>query len=182
MKRVLIVLSLFFVLLSFLSAQESKEESGKKKGTEVKQEKKVESSDVNKELDEGKGKQPVDKGSSLYVYDPKGRRDPFVDLLRGASAKGKREFKEGVAGLNIDELELEGIIRKGNIPYAQFKGPDNKSYLVRAGVEVYDGRLTRINPKSVVFVKTYQLGASAEEGNKIKIIKRLNPEEEESGK
>ena len=42
-----------------------------------------------------------------FVYNPEGRRDPFWNLLQGKSVKENREAIEGIAGLMIDELELE---------------------------------------------------------------------------
>jgi len=45
-----------------------------------------------------------------FVYNPEGRRDPFWNLLQGKSVKENREAIEGIAGLMIDELELEGIV------------------------------------------------------------------------
>ena len=45
-----------------------------------------------------------------FSYNPEGRRDPFWNLLQGKSVKENREAIEGIAGLMIDELELEGIV------------------------------------------------------------------------
>jgi len=113
-----------------------------------------------------------------FVYKPQGRRDPFWDLLKGKSVKIKREAKEGIAGLLIDELELEGIIYNQGKYIALFKGPDGRPYDVRVGDNVYDGEIIKIDAVSVVFkrILTIALG-----GTKEKIItKRLTPEEEES--
>ena len=54
-----------------------------------------------------------------FVYNPEGRRDPFWNLLQGKSVKENREAIEGIAGLMIDELELEGIIFRPRV----FQGP-----------------------------------------------------------
>ena len=50
--------------------------------------------------------------SGEFVYNPMGRRDPFWDLLKRNSSKLKKKRKAGLAGLDIDQLELEGIIKK----------------------------------------------------------------------
>jgi Tfp pilus assembly protein PilP len=113
-----------------------------------------------------------------FVYKPKGRRDPFWDLLKGKSVKIKREAKEGIAGLLIDELELEGILFKQGKYIALFKGPDGRPYDVKVGDSVYDGEIIKIDVNTVVFkrILTIALG-----GTKEKIItKRLTPEEEAS--
>lgn len=118
---------------------------------------------------------------SDFVYKPRGRRDPFWDLLKGKSVKIRREAKEGIEGLLIDELELEGILSKENGLYiALFKGPDGRPYDVKVGDNVYDGEIIKIDINTVVFkrILTIALG-----GTKEKIItKRLIPEEEASKK
>jgi len=113
-----------------------------------------------------------------FVYKPKGRRDPFWNLLRGKSVKIKREAREGIAGMLIDELVLEGIILKGRKFIALFKGPDGRPYDVKVGDSVYDGEVIKIDLNSVVFkrILTIALGGTKE---KI-IIKTLIPEEEAS--
>jgi Tfp pilus assembly protein PilP len=115
-----------------------------------------------------------------FVYKPNGRRDPFWDLLKGKSVNIKREQKEGIEGLLIDELELEGIINKKGKFIALFKGPDGRPYDVIVGNSVYDGEIIKIDVNTVVFkrILTIALG-----GTKEKIItKRLTPEEEASKK
>lgn len=118
---------------------------------------------------------------SDFVYKPRGRRDPFWDLLKGKSVKIRREAKEGIEGLLIDELELEGILSKETgVFIALFKGPDGRPYDVKVGDSVYDGEIIKIDINSVVFkrILTIALG-----GTKEKIItKRLIPEEEASKK
>lgn len=115
-----------------------------------------------------------------FFYKPGGRRDPFWDLLRGKSVKVKREAKEGIAGLLIDELELEGILLKEDEYIALFKGPDGKPYDVRIGNSVYDGEVIKIDMNSVVFKRLLTIALG---GTKEKLItKRLTPEEEASKK
>ncbi len=127
--------------------------------------------------------QPVDmmattaNDSEQFLYKPKGRRDPFWDLLRGKSAVVKRESKEGIAGLEIDQLELEGIVLRNGSYIALFKGPNSNPYDVKIGQSVYDGEIIKIDANSVTFKKilTIALGGTKEKT----IIKRLNPDEEE---
>lgn len=116
----------------------------------------------------------VDTGE--FVYTHKGRRDPFRDLLVGESTKLKKEAKEGVEGLEIEQLELEGIINNKGKYIALFKGPDGKPYDVQVGQSVYDGEIIEINAYSVVFKKilTIALGGTKEKTE----IKWLHPEKE----
>ena len=115
-----------------------------------------------------------------FLYKPKGRRDPFWNLLQGKSVKVGREQKEGIAGMLIEELELEGILYKSGTYIALFKGPDGKPYDVRVGDSVYDGEVIKIDSNTVVFKRllTIALGGTKE---KITIL-TLIPEEEAAKK
>lgn len=117
-----------------------------------------------------------------FVYQPRGRRDPFWNLLQGKNVRLKREAKEGIAGLLIDELELEGIILKEGQFIALFKGPDGRPYDVKIGDNVYDGEILDININAVVFKRTLTTTSSLG-GTKEKLItKRLVPDEEAAKK
>jgi Tfp pilus assembly protein PilP len=113
-----------------------------------------------------------------FVYNPEGRRDPFWNLLQGKSVKENREAIEGIAGLMIDELELEGIIFSQGSFKALLKGPDTRPYIVTIGSKVYDGEVVAMDKNSVSFKKSLTVALA---GQKDRIlIKTLNPEEEET--
>lgn len=143
----------------------------------------AQSNNKNKKAPPKKADAPVQQAATdadeitAYVYKPKGRRDPFWDLLRGSGEERlRREVKEGIAGLEIDQLELEGIVFRNGKYIALFKGPDSHPYDVRVGQSVYDGEIIKIDANSVWFKKilTIALGGTKEKT----IIKRLNPEKE----
>ena len=115
-----------------------------------------------------------------FVYNPMGRRDPFWNLLKRNSSKLKKKRKAGLAGLDIDQLELEGIIKKNGKFVALVKGPDGRPYMVKEGDSVYDGEILTIGSHMIKFKKilTIALGGTKERT----IIKRLNPEEEDERK
>ncbi|MEN8152459.1 MAG: pilus assembly protein PilP [Acidobacteriota bacterium] len=128
-------------------------------------------------------KEEIQKSESLpgeFVYNPMGRRDPFWNLLQRNSSKLKKKRKEGLEGLDIDQLELEGIVKKNGVYIALLKGPDGRPYLVKEGNNVYDGEIVKISSHAVEFKKilTIALGGTKERT----IIKRLNPEEEDERK
>jgi len=112
-----------------------------------------------------------------FVYNPEGRRDPFWNLLQGKSVKENREAIEGIAGLMIDELELEGIVFAQGVFKALLKGPDTRPYVVGIGDKVYDGEVVAMDRNSVSFRKSLTV-ALAGQRDRI-LIKTLNPEEEE---
>jgi len=178
---------IFLVLSLAIPAQETSTATDTKKeeekNTETSPSKKSEGDQQQGQLDLGNLPQfeeeppPVEElRTGSYVYNPEGRRDPFWDISKGKNVKIKREAKEGLAGLLIDELELEGIILVKTEYIAVFKGPDGKPYDVRTGDSVYDGEVIKIDWNSVVFKRllTVALGGTKE---KI-IIKKLSPEEE----
>jgi type IV pilus assembly protein PilP len=112
-----------------------------------------------------------------FVYNPEGRRDPFWNLLQGKSVKENREAIEGIAGLMIDELELEGIVFAQGAFKALLKGPDTRPYIVGIGDKVYDGEVVAMDKNSVSFKKSLTVALAGQKDRVI--IKTLNPEEEE---
>ena len=139
----------------------------------------------NKQLENNTSAAQIDDGltemmSGDFIYRPQGRRDPFWDLLKGKNVKHTREVIEGIQGLMIDELDLEGISQQNGVYYALVKDPKNKPYVITVGEIVYDGEVVRIDAKSVTFKKilTVALGGKKEK----EIVKRINPDEEEKQK
>jgi Tfp pilus assembly protein PilP len=115
-----------------------------------------------------------------YIYRPEGRRDPFWNLLQGKNVRENRQSIEGIGGLLIDELDLEGIMQVRGKYRAMLKGPDSRGYIVTVGDKVYDGEVVVIDRNSISFKKslTVALGGQKERV----IVKALNPEEEEKKK
>lgn len=91
-------------------------------------------------------------GSAATTYDPEGRRDPFRSLLERNVIDDQRPRPPGVPGLLIDEIDLEGIFLKDGVWVAMVRaGNKETSYLIRAGDELFDGDVLRINLDEVVF-------------------------------
>jgi len=131
-------------------------------------------SDKNKKQNISIAKPAISSGE--FVYNPMGRRDPFWNLLKRNSSRLKKKRKEGIEGLDIDQLEIEGIVKVNGKYLALLKGPDGKPYKVKEGDNVYDGVVVKIGSHMIEFKKilTVALGGTKER----MIIKRLNPEEE----
>ena len=158
--------------LAFLSAQTTTKDQ-KPQETDKKEPESIETS-VPEEPSLDGTEDEITTGD--FLYKPKGRRDPFWNLLQGRSIKVQREQREGIAGMLIEELDLEGILFKGGTYIALFKGPDGKPYDVKVGDSVYDGEVIKIDNNTVVFKRllTIALGGTKE---KITILS-LIPEEE----
>ena len=84
-----------------------------------------------------------------YSYDPAGRRDPFRSLLVRPEKGMAGQRPPGIPGIAIDDVILQGIWKTRAGYVAQVRGTDNKSYLLRAGDQLYDGEVLRIGPNEV---------------------------------
>lgn len=113
----------------------------------------------------------------VYSYDPGARRDPFRSLIqtKDLPENVETERPEGVPGLLIDEIEIEGIlVLDGGGPVAQVQTASGDiSYLLRPGDELWDGDVVRITLDEVVF-KQEDRDPSARKPFR-EVVKRLNP-------
>ena len=89
-----------------------------------------------------------------YTYNPEGRRDPFVSLLRGGSdQRAARIGVAGLAGLTVDEISVRGVVA-GNSGYvAMVMGPDNKTYIARANDKLLDGTVKAVTAQGLVILQ-----------------------------
>ena len=92
-----------------------------------------------------------DTSIPIYAYEIRGRRDPFRSLLLRTQDDKDRQRPPGVAGMLVEELELQGTIRTRQGWIAMMRGGDNRSYLLRKGTTVFDGEVMEIGPTEVVF-------------------------------
>ncbi|MDX1632615.1 MAG: hypothetical protein R3234_12170 [Thermoanaerobaculia bacterium] len=112
-----------------------------------------------------------------YSYDPGMRRDPFLSLLRRTRIDelGDRPRPEGVPGLLIDEVDLKGIFQMGGRRFAQVQTADKeKSYLIEAGDELFDGEVVSIGDNEVVFKQIVNDPSIIKPFREV--VKKLNPE------
>jgi len=94
---------------------------------------------------------PAEAGAP-FTYNPEGRRDPFVSLVgRGNDPKAQGVRPPGVPGLLINEVSVKGIVRNSAGFVALIQGPDNKTYVVKAGDRLMDGSVKSIVQDAVVF-------------------------------
>jgi Tfp pilus assembly protein PilP len=87
-----------------------------------------------------------------YVYEPSGRRDPFISLVgRGDEANPTGVRPPGLSGLLIGEVTVKGVLRDRTGFLAMLHAPDNKTYTVRVGDKLLDGTVKSINQDRVIF-------------------------------
>ena len=96
---------------------------------------------------------PQPAATQSYSYDPAGRRDPFVSLLRrGGDPRSAANRPAGVPGLMIAEVTVKGIVKDRSGFIAMIQGTDNKqTYIVRTGEKLMDGTVKAITADGVVF-------------------------------
>ncbi len=114
----------------------------------------------------------------VYNYDPGTRRDPFKSLLKTqADRKVPRpeERPEGIAGLLIDELQIQGIFILDSGPVAQvISSASETSFLIRQGDQLWDGDVLRINLEEIVFKQTVNDPTALKPFREV--VKKLSPE------
>jgi type IV pilus assembly protein PilP len=80
------------------------------------------------------------------------RRDPFESLI--GRQQRQREAVPSIAGkpgLVIGSLRLDGIVRAPNGMIAVVTNPQQRTYFLREGDQLYDGRVEKITMDSVSF-------------------------------
>jgi Tfp pilus assembly protein PilP len=90
-----------------------------------------------------------------FTYNPEGRRDPFVNLLRRGTgvdiAPGPRP--NGLKGLGAGEVTLKGTMASQGAYVAILQGSDSRTYVVRQGEKLFDGTVRSITADSLVILQ-----------------------------
>jgi Tfp pilus assembly protein PilP len=84
------------------------------------------------------------------------RRDPFEALVsknRGGSGIPEN-LPPGKAGLMVSTLRLDGLVRGPNGMIAVVSNPQQRTYFLREGDKLYDGRVERITLEAATFHET----------------------------
>src|SRR5450755_756313 len=82
-----------------------------------------------------------------------GRRDPFESLVgrQQAQAAAAKNLPPGKAGLQVSTLRLDGIVRSSNGMIAMVSNPQSRTYFLREGDQLYDGKVEKIAMDGVSF-------------------------------
>ena len=81
------------------------------------------------------------------------RRDPFESLTSRQEAANKvaANLPPGKAGLQVASLRLDGIVKSPNGMIAVVTNPQARTYFLREGDQLYDGRVEKIALDGVSF-------------------------------
>lgn len=112
-----------------------------------------------------------------FTYNPEGRRDPFVSLVRrgatttrtGVSAAAR---PGGLAGLETAEVNLRGTVRSREGFVAILQGADQKTYIVRAGDRLLDGTVRTISQNDMVILQQVNDPLSLEKQREVRKVLR----------
>ncbi len=114
-----------------------------------------------------------------YAYDPEGRRDPFVSLLRRGADTQKPTLgarPQGLAGLETSEVTLKGIVTSLGSFVGIMQGADNKTYIVRAGDKLFDGAIRAITQTDMVITQQVNDPLSLEKQREVRKVLRQTEE------
>lgn len=81
------------------------------------------------------------------------RRDPFESLTsrQDAAAKVSANLPPGKAGLQVASLRLDGIVKAPSGMIAVVTNPQARTYFLREGDQLYDGKVDKIALDGVSF-------------------------------
>jgi Tfp pilus assembly protein PilP len=84
------------------------------------------------------------------------RRDPFESLVsrQQAQANLSAHLPPGKAGLQVSTLRLDGVVKAPNGMIAVVTNPQARTYFLREGDQLYDGRVEKIAMDGVSFHET----------------------------
>ena len=86
------------------------------------------------------------------------RRDPFESLIARQQNGPSKNLPPGKAGLQVSTLRLDGIVRSSNGMIAVVSNPQARTYFLREGDQLYDGRVEKIAMDGVSF---HEIGKDA---------------------
>jgi len=88
------------------------------------------------------------------------RRDPFESLVarQQAQKNATAALPPGKAGLQVSTLRLDGIVKAPNGMIAVVSNPQARTYFLREGDQLYDGRVEKIAMDGVSF---HEIGKDA---------------------
>ena len=110
-----------------------------------------------------------------FTYNPDGRRDPFVSLLRRGDA-GAGPRVAGLGGLGASEVSLRGILTSEGAFVGILHGVDSKNYIVRVGDKLSDGTIRTITKDSLVILQQVHDPLSLEKEREVRKLLRQTEE------
>ena len=111
-----------------------------------------------------------------FTYNPEGRRDPFVSLLRRGASEGQKTRIAGLAGLGTAEVSLRGVVLSQGAFVGIVQGVDAKTYIVRTGDKLADGSVRSITADAMVILQQVNDPLSLEKVHEVRKVLRQTEE------
>ena len=111
-----------------------------------------------------------------FTYNPEGRRDPFVSLLRRGAESAPTKRTGGLEGLGTAEINLRGVVLSQGAFVGIVQGVDNKTYIVRTGDKLSDGSIRSISADSMVILQQVNDPLSLEKVHEVRKVLRQTEE------
>jgi len=126
--------------------------------------------------------QELDAPRNGYIYNPAGRRDPFISLAKPLATddQANRPHRPGIEGFLLQETSLKGVVKNNDGWIAVLEGPDKKGYFVRVGQRMYDGVVTQIDAAGLTFRQEITDPLSPAKSRDVRRL--MNSAQEESNK
>lgn len=94
-------------------------------------------------------------GSSAREQSKVARRDPFESLVGRQKPGGdNKNLPPGKGGLQVSTLKIDGIVHGPNGMIAVVSNPQQRTYFLHDGDQLYDGRVEKIAMDGVSFHET----------------------------
>ena len=114
-----------------------------------------------------------------FTYNPEGRRDPFVNLLRrgtGLDQGNSGSRPAGLKGLGTGEVTLKGTMASQGAYVAILQGSDARTYVVHQGEKLFDGTVRSITADSLVILQQVNDPLSKETQREVRKVLRQTEE------
>ena len=111
-----------------------------------------------------------------FAYNPEGRRDPFVSLLRRGSDARSQAKVAGLGGLGTAEVSLRGVLTSQGAFVGILQGADSKNYIVRVGDRLSDGTIRAITKDAMVILQQVNDPLSLEKQREVRKLLRQTEE------
>ena len=122
---------------------------------------------------------PAPEAPVGYSYDPAGRRDPFISLVRRGNDNARNEAgvrPPGLGGVAVGELTLKGTMQARDGYVALVQGPDLKTYIVKSGDKLFDGSIRAISNNSMVLMQEVNDPLSQDRQREVRKVLRQGDE------
>jgi len=114
-----------------------------------------------------------------FTYNPEGRRDPFVNLLRRGTGVDQSSIgprPSGLKGLSAGEVTLKGTLMSQGAYVAIMQGSDARTYVVHQGEKLFDGTVRSITADSLVILQQVNDPLSKETQREVRKVLRQTEE------